>query len=222
MSLKRIVLVRHGETTYTKDGRFCGSDDPSLTGEGIRCAEAVADHLTLSPPDLLLSSPSQRAIETGRPVARRTSLDLISTSAFAETRFGQWEGRYYHDVLGTPEHMAWTWDPSMYSPPEGEAGLTVQARAVSALGLELSKGDHLAIFSHKGTIRLIYSYFMKLPASDYRRLPDVPPASITEVWLNEGRVVRSALGNVTHLAPAGNAASLRRSSTKPKPPSASD
>jgi probable phosphoglycerate mutase len=41
MSL-RIYFLRHGETTYSKTGGFCGDLDPELTPQGVEMAEAFA------------------------------------------------------------------------------------------------------------------------------------------------------------------------------------
>ncbi|WP_445241108.1 histidine phosphatase family protein [Microcoleus vaginatus] len=47
MSL-RIYFVRHGETTYSQTGGFCGAIDPELTPAGSQMAETVCRHLRKS------------------------------------------------------------------------------------------------------------------------------------------------------------------------------
>lgn len=197
--LKRITLIRHGQTDYTKQRLFCGKADPPLTAYGIRCAQTLAAHPLLTNPDLLLSSPSQRALDTATLVARALKTPTISDAGFAETDFGEWEGVSYEDVQGTPAYEAWSRNPALWSPPGGENGITVQARAMTALVRYLECADDIALFSHKGTIRLIYSFFLKLPASDYRRLPDVPPASVSTISLRHGDIVQTLLGDTSHL-----------------------
>lgn len=200
MTIKRIVLVRHGETRHTIENRFCGADDPDLTPNGYAAARALVSHPSLQTMDILLSSPLKRACQTAGPVAAHCKRDVEIDAAFVETNFGQWEGVNYDAVLSTPAHKAWLENPALWAPPGGETGIAVQGRAVTAIASRLIHSDELAVFSHKGTIRLIYSFFIQNSPANYRRLPDVPPASVTELWLKDGQVVRSILGDVSHIS----------------------
>lgn len=199
MTMKRIILVRHGETNHTVEGRFCGADDPDLTPVGHVSALALIGHPSLQSVDLLLSSPLRRARQTANPVAAHCQRTVEIDSAFVETSFGEWEGVKYEEVRGTEAYRAWVENPALWAPPSGETGIAVQGRSVAAISQRLPLADEFAIFSHKGTIRLIYSFFTQSPPAHYRRLPDVPPGSVTELWLRNGQVVRSVLGDMSHV-----------------------
>ena len=64
MSLRRLVLLRHGQTDYNLAGRMQGHLDSQLTEVGRAQAEAVAPAIARMAPDLLLSSDLRRAIDT--------------------------------------------------------------------------------------------------------------------------------------------------------------
>lgn len=194
MTLKRVILIRHGETRHTVEGRFCGTDDPELTPAGVAAAQALVGLATLRPIERLLSSPARRAVATAAPIAAALGLEVTIDGAFAETAFGKWEGKRYATVRGTAAHGAWSQDPSLHAPPGGETGLAVQRRAVDALARQLEQADDIALVSHKGTIRLIFSHYTQAAARDYRRLPDVPPASISQLVWRGGRLLRATLG----------------------------
>lgn len=217
MTVKRIVLVRHGETSHTVEGRFCGTDDPDLTPAGFAAALALVGHSSLRSVDLILSSPSRRARQTADPVAAHCNRTVELDAAFIETSFGAWEGVKYDEVRGTDAHRAWVENPALWAPPNGETGIAVQGRSVAAIARRLPLADELAIFSHKGTIRLIYSFFTQSPPAHYRRLPDVPPGSVTELWLKDGQVVRSVLGDLSHVLTGTSVETLRLSPTETVP-----
>jgi len=201
MTLKKIVLIRHGETEFTTQHRFCGSADPGLTDKGAEDARALLDNPAVAGLDVLLCSPARRTLQTASPIAESFDLLRDLDEGFRETNFGAWEGVKFSEVSDSEAHRLWTKNPAFWAPPEGEAGICVQARAVKALTPALEDFGKIGIVTHKGTIRLLYSFFMGLPASRYRALPDVAPASITELWLNDGEVVRAVLGDVSHLLP---------------------
>ena len=59
--MKRIFLVRHGETDWNREGRFQGQMDISLNGTGLGQARSVAEALKDVPPDRSVASPLSRA-----------------------------------------------------------------------------------------------------------------------------------------------------------------
>lgn len=62
----RIILVRHGETKWNKEGRFQGQKDIPLSACGMKQACCLADALRPVPIDICLSSPLSRAFTTCR------------------------------------------------------------------------------------------------------------------------------------------------------------
>ncbi len=58
---QQVILVRHAEKST--------GTDPGLTAEGQGRAQALADLLRTTPPDLVLTSPARRTAETAAPAA---------------------------------------------------------------------------------------------------------------------------------------------------------
>ncbi len=88
----RLVLVRHGQTDYNREGRLQGQIDIPLNDTGVRQAAVLAAAVAEDPPDLLIASPLQRAAETARIIGRSCGLEVTTDEAFVERGFGQWEG----------------------------------------------------------------------------------------------------------------------------------
>lgn len=88
----RILLLRHGQTEWARDGRHTGRTDIPLTGIGEQQAVAagavVAQLLDGHPPALVLTSPLQRAART----AKLAGLDAQVEPGLAEWDYGAYEG----------------------------------------------------------------------------------------------------------------------------------
>jgi len=88
----RLVLVRHGQTDHNREGRLQGQVDIPLNDRGVLQAETLARTVAAAPPDLIVSSPLERARDTAGAVARACGLEATTDPAFLERSFGQWEG----------------------------------------------------------------------------------------------------------------------------------
>src|SRR5438067_12923135 len=88
---QEVVLVRHGETEWSKALRHTGRTDIPLTEEGSRQAERVGEALRGRSFALVLTSPLQRAAETCRLAgfcdAAQVRVDLMGWD------YGDYEGR---------------------------------------------------------------------------------------------------------------------------------
>ena len=81
----RIILVRHGETTWNIEGRYQGQEDTPLSERGLRQGHLLAEGLHHIPIDVCISSPLQRSYQTCKlcadlhklPVATDERLSLI-------------------------------------------------------------------------------------------------------------------------------------------------
>ncbi len=90
----RVLLIRHGESTWNAVRRWQGQADPPLTDRGevqaVRAAIASADH---GPFDVVVTSTLQRAFHTGQIIAREAGLPVgEQLVALAERDAGEWEG----------------------------------------------------------------------------------------------------------------------------------
>ena len=142
-----IWLVRHGETTCSRDGVLAGWMDVPLTDNGAAQAEALRPLLAETAFDAVWSSDLQRAVRSallawGTPVA---------DPRLREINFGDLEGKDWETLDPIHKQAINAFDG--WHAPGGESLDDVRARLHSFLG-ELYPGRHL-VFTHGGVIRLL-------------------------------------------------------------------
>ncbi len=190
--MTRIFLLRHGQTDVMLThlaGRLPGI---ALNRAGRDQAEALADRI--APPDVLITSPVQRARETAAIVGARHGLEATVIEGFAEFDFGDWTGRTFEELQGDPRWDAFNRSRATRSAPGGESMADVQRRALKALGKLTVDGDGqtIAIVSHGDVIRALLLHAAGSSLQNYWRFT-VDAASITELSLaGEGseRIIR--------------------------------
>ena len=131
----RIILVRHGETKWNKEGRFQGQKDIPLSACGMKQACFLADALRPVPIDICLSSPLSRAFTTCRLCAEPHSLPVSSDARLTEINHGAWEGMSSDEILASDGERLRLWHshPDQVTMPSGESLEDVSERAVSFL-----------------------------------------------------------------------------------------
>ena len=98
MTLRRLVLLRHGQTNYNAQGRMQGHLDSELTAEGLAQAATVAPGIAALGPDRLISSDLRRAVDTAGVVGAAAGLDVKTDPRLRETHLGEWQGRTVTEI----------------------------------------------------------------------------------------------------------------------------
>jgi probable phosphoglycerate mutase len=198
-----VYLLRHGQTSCTAGQLFCGDCPQRLTGKGTVMAAAAGQLLAGRAVRQVLSSPSPRAVQTGRVVAAQIGLDpgsVLVDDRLRETAFGTWEGLPPAAVARTQAYRRWVADPVLHAPPAGESGAEVLSRMLSFLaGAERSYGPGpVAVVSHKGPIRLALAHGLGVPLARYRSDVPAPVGSVSVVRVTDRLSVEETAG-VDHL-----------------------
>ena len=102
-----ILLARHGETEWNREGRFQGHADPPLNATGRAQAAELAAGLKGVELAAVYSSPLRRALETAELVAAEHGLEPVAVDALREVDVGFWEGLTRPEVEARfPEQLA--------------------------------------------------------------------------------------------------------------------
>ncbi len=92
MSPGRVIVWRHGRTTWNADRRFQGQADPPLDDVGRAQAVQAAALLASLPPTLVITSDLQRATQTAGALGMAADLTPVSDPRLRERSLGRWEG----------------------------------------------------------------------------------------------------------------------------------
>ena len=157
MNGRQLVLVRHGETQWSRSGRHTGRTDVALTELGQRQADALGLMLRGRSFAAVLVSPLQRATET----LRRASLDAARVRVLEELvewDYGDYEGLTTEEIRrSVPDWTIWT------APvPGGESAADVGRRADRVIARALDESDDVAIFSHGHLLRVLTARWLGL------------------------------------------------------------
>jgi broad specificity phosphatase PhoE len=152
-----VVIVRHGETEWSLDGRHTGRTDVPLTENGRRRAARIADRLAGREFARVLTSPLSRARETAALAGfgdRAEPCDLL-----VEWDYGECEGRSTPQIREEQPGW-WLWRDGC---PGGESLAEVAARTDRVIAeLRALDGDAL-VFAHGHVLRVLTARWLELP-----------------------------------------------------------
>jgi probable phosphoglycerate mutase len=179
-----VVLVRHGETEWSRELKHTGRTDVPLTEDGERQARLVGEALRGRRFALVLASPLQRALETAKLAGFGN--ELQTRDDLREWDYGDYEGRRTEEIRReAPGWTIWTG-----TPPNGESAEQVCARADRVLDeVRRSDGDVL-VFGHGHSLRVLAARWLGLGPAD-GRLFVLDPATLSNLgYERETSVIR--------------------------------
>ena len=153
-----LILARHGETDWNRDGIWQGHGDPPLNDLGRQQAMELAARLADVEIDALYSSDLRRAYETAEIIGSAKGLEITAEPDLREMDVGSWSGL-------TSEEIS-TRFPGMAS-HDGESREAFDERAVGALQRIASahEGQGAMVVTHGGVIRALQRHIFGEPLS---------------------------------------------------------
>ena len=202
----RVLLVRHGDTQASKDGRFTGATDIPLSKEGRIHASELAVRLARYPIDAIYASSMQRARETAGFTAKVHGLEVVPVPELREMNHGNWDGKNREEIIqlyGQAQIDEYNRDPYHFRPENGESGEDVLKRATPAFSSLVKKhdGQTILVVAHKTTNRLLICNFMGLDPQQYRdKLAQRPACLNVLLFPNENEAQLLLLNDIGHYA----------------------
>ncbi|HEY5990181.1 MAG TPA: histidine phosphatase family protein [Streptosporangiaceae bacterium] len=161
-----LILLRHGETEWSRAKRHTGRTDLPLTAAGEAAAAALAPALATSRVCVTFTSPAQRALRTASLAGLR---DAIPDDDLQEWDYGGYEGRTTPDIR--VERPGWyLWRDGVVPGDASHPGETVEQvgqRADRVLGRvrrRLADGD-VALVAHAHLLRVLTARWLRLEAA---------------------------------------------------------
>jgi probable phosphoglycerate mutase len=179
----RLVLVRHGETEWSRSGRHTGRTDIPLTDLGRAQAERLGRELRGRTFSRVLSSPLGRAVETCRLAGFGDRVELVDD--LREWDYGVYEGRTRVEIAAEiPGWTVWT-HPIVH----GESLADVGRRADRVIAAALPIGGDVLMFAHGHILRILAARWIEEPPILGSRM-ELATATVSELgWEQERRVI---------------------------------
>jgi probable phosphoglycerate mutase len=202
----RLLLVRHGETAMTAQGRYSGRADVPLSDRGVAQARAVGGRVAVLAPSVaaVVSSPLTRCVATAEEIAAAVGVAGVRREPdLIECDFGEWDGLAFHEVRQRwPEEMTRWLSSSHVAPPGGESFERVaeRARRITTQLLTEYSGQTIVVVSHVSPIKLLLRDAL-LGGDGFLHRLYLDPAglSLVDHW-PDGQVAVRAVNDTAHLA----------------------
>ncbi|HEX4858605.1 MAG TPA: histidine phosphatase family protein [Usitatibacteraceae bacterium] len=179
-----LILIRHGETEWNRQGRIQGHSDSELTVEGIAQAEACAARLATERIDAVVSSDLPRAWRTAGILAGGSGHAIRPDPGLRERNFGAGEGLTYAEIqdryplLFSRTHAI----DADFAPEGGESRRVFHQRVVASLQrIAAAHGDRtVLVVTHGGVLAVVYRWLNALPLEHPHRV-EIPNVAINRI-----------------------------------------
>ncbi|QRP61556.1 histidine phosphatase family protein [Corynebacterium minutissimum] len=170
---RRLLLIRHGQTTYNATGRMQGHLDTELSEVGLSQARAAADLLVDKQITAIVSSDLIRARDTAAVIGEKLGIEVDVDKRLRETHLGDWQGMTSAEVdeQYPGARAIWRHDPT-WAPPQGESRVDVATRARPVIDElmrahpEWDEGAVLVV-AHGGAISALTCHLLGLDHHQY-------------------------------------------------------
>ncbi|MBL7155892.1 MAG: histidine phosphatase family protein [Candidatus Omnitrophica bacterium] len=174
--MAKLILVRHGQTNWSKEKRIQGALDIPLNEEGKKEAQELSEELAKFKIGALYSSPAACSLSTADEIAAPHKLKVKKAREFSELGHGVWQGLLLKDVKKRykKQYNNWKTSPTSLSPPQGESVKDACDRAISAVHkiTDKRKDENICIVSHDIILSIIKCYCKNM---DLEKIWDFTP-----------------------------------------------
>jgi broad specificity phosphatase PhoE len=157
-----LILVRHGETDWNRDGRWQGHADEPLNDRGREQARALADELGGEDVAAVYSSDLSRARETAEIIAARLARPVDVDARLREVHIGGWSGLTTAEIEARfPDEVArWHGEDPGHTFDGGESYAAMGERVVAALEEIAARHpeEQVLVVLHGGPIRALLAH----------------------------------------------------------------
>jgi glucosyl-3-phosphoglycerate phosphatase len=187
VTIRRLVMLRHGQTEFNAGNRMQGQLDTELSDLGRDQAVAAAEVLAKRQPLLIVSSDLRRALDTAESLGERSGLPVEVDARLRETHLGDWQGLTHIEVdaAAPGARIAWRNDAT-WAPHGGESRVDVAARGLPLVKELVSDQREwgtdeperpVVLVAHGGLIAALTAALLKLPVDNWPVLGGMGNAS---------------------------------------------
>lgn len=201
--MKRLFLVRHGQTKWNIEKRVQGNTNTDLTEEGLNQAYKVSNRLKDYKVDYIYSSDLNRAYKTAEIIGKKLNVKINKLNGLREKNFGHWQGLTIDDIQSKfyEEHYIWKTKPHNAKIEGAESLIQVQERVLSSIN-ELKKKHkckNVLLVSHGSTIKALILGILGIDISNYNKLT-ISNVGLTIIDFTEYSPIIRVLNDTSHIS----------------------
>ncbi len=177
--MAKLILVRHGESLWNKEGKWTGLTDIALSDKGHEEAKNAGRTISEIPIDIAYTSPLLRAIQTLEDInsSRIPPISQITQNkALNERDYGDYTGKNKWAIkkqVGNEEFLKIR-RSFAFPIPNGESLKNVYERVVpyykSEIEPKLKEGKNVLISAHGNSLRALVKYLENISDGDIPNL----------------------------------------------------
>lgn len=202
MSPTRMILLRHGETSWNVEGRYQGHLDSPLTPRGESQARVLARRLAGVKFGALYSSDLGRASRTADIIAQATGHEVRPDPRLRERHLGIFQGLLKSEIKQklAGEYRLFKSAGPDHAMPGGESARQSAERCLACLEEIASRhaGETIVVVAHGGTISVLLRHTLDIPLGTPRRFERFNASWNVFAW-NDGKWRLETWGDVSHL-----------------------
>lgn len=202
--MKRIYLIRHGETIWNCKSKTQGCTNIMLSRKGVLQGKAIADRLNSLKEEYvkIYSSNLDRCLLTAKLISDKINKEITVIKDLREMNFGKWEGLTLEEIKKyySKEYESWRKNPHMAYIPDGENLKSVQKRCLKVLNQiceEFNEGSVIVV-SHSVAIKTIILGLLNIDLSYFYKISQ-NNACINKIEFRNYGPVLITLNDTTHL-----------------------
>ncbi|PKN37425.1 MAG: hypothetical protein CVU62_10575 [Deltaproteobacteria bacterium HGW-Deltaproteobacteria-2] len=166
----QIIIIRHGETLWNKEGRVQGISDVELSSVGLEQARLLALSLKDHPISVIHTSPLKRALKTAEIINEFHQKEIHIHDDLMEIDPGDFEGVYYKNLVVSENDFLnkWAANPASVKMPNGESLTQLQERAWRAMEIIINKDENALVVAHNFTIAAIVCRIRSISLNEFQ------------------------------------------------------
>ncbi|MFA5576065.1 MAG: histidine phosphatase family protein [Tissierellaceae bacterium] len=200
--MKRIYLIRHGESEWNILHKIQGQKNVPLTEHGREQARQLGNRLINENIDIIYSSDLSRALETATTISKLMRKPAIKAKEIREINFGPWEGLTIEEIKQKhrQDYCTWLKEPDKLKLEGGETLAMLEERVMEFMDNVLNNNNskNIAIVSHSATLKVIILNLLGMGNSFYKNIT-LKNVSVSIIERRDYNNVLTLLNDTSHL-----------------------
>ena len=194
--MARLIMIRHGETSWNVENRKQGRNDQPLNAKGEMQAKLVAGYVKSKYQiECVWTSPLKRCSDT----AELFNLPVSTSDLLVEIDYGEWEGMLQSEIDRNYPRQDQR-NPLWREAPGGEQKSNLPVRGqmwIEQSTINNQQGD-IVLVGHGGSMKGLLVALLGLP-DDAMDIFQIDNCSVTTVEIRDGINILTMLNHTAHL-----------------------